>query len=240
MLVVCWAITFLLPVARRSRPSRIGPLIAKMSVFERYLTLWVALCIVVGIALGHCFPASSTRIGAAELAQVNLPVAVLIWLMIIPMLLKIDFAALGKVRRALARHRRHAVHQLGGQAVLDGAARLAVHRLAVPALAARRPDRQLHRRPDPAGRRALHRHGLRVEQPVGRRAALHPDARWRSTTRSWWSPSRRSSACCSACRRSPCRGRRCCSRSCSTSSCRSSLAQILRRSVLSRGGAAGA
>jgi ACR3 family arsenite transporter len=66
-----------------------------------------------------------------RIAKVNLPVAVLIWLMIIPMLLKIDFAALGR-SGALARHRRHAVHQLGGQAVLDGAARLAVHRLAVP------------------------------------------------------------------------------------------------------------
>ena len=52
-------------------------------------------------------------IGAAEVAEVNLPVAVLIWLMIIPMLIKIDFAALGQVARALARHRRDAVHQLG-------------------------------------------------------------------------------------------------------------------------------
>ena len=69
-----------------------------MSVFERYLTLWVALCIVVGIALGHWFPAVFHAIGAAELAHVNLPVAVLIWLMIIPMLVKVDFAAIGKVR----------------------------------------------------------------------------------------------------------------------------------------------
>ena len=69
-----------------------------MSLFERYLTLWVALCIVVGIALGHWFPAVFHAIGAAELAHVNLPVAVLIWLMIIPMLVKVDFAAIGKVR----------------------------------------------------------------------------------------------------------------------------------------------
>ena len=69
-----------------------------MSTFERYLTVWVALCIVLGIALGHFFPGFFQAVGSAEIARVNLPVAVLIWLMIIPMLAKIDFAALGKVR----------------------------------------------------------------------------------------------------------------------------------------------
>ena len=69
-----------------------------MSLFERYLTLWVAVCMVVGIALGHLLPDVFQAIGAAEIAQVNLPVAVLIWLMIIPMLTKIDFAALGHVK----------------------------------------------------------------------------------------------------------------------------------------------
>ena len=75
-----------------------APAVPAMSLFERYLTLWVALCIVVGIALGHWFPAVFHAIGAAELAHVNLPVAALIWLMIIPMLVKVDFAAIGKVR----------------------------------------------------------------------------------------------------------------------------------------------
>jgi ACR3 family arsenite transporter len=69
-----------------------------MSTFERYLTLWVALCIAVGVALGHFLPDVFQAIGSAEVAQVNLPVAVLIWLMIIPMLTKIDFAALGRVK----------------------------------------------------------------------------------------------------------------------------------------------
>ena len=69
-----------------------------MSTFERYLTVWVALCIAAGIALGHFFPAAFHAIGAAEIAKVNLPVAVLIWLMIIPMLMKIDFAALAQVK----------------------------------------------------------------------------------------------------------------------------------------------
>lgn len=69
-----------------------------MSRFERYLTLWVFLCIVAGIALGQMVPGVFHAIGAAEIAKVNLPVAVLIWLMIIPMLMKIDFAALSQVR----------------------------------------------------------------------------------------------------------------------------------------------
>ena len=69
-----------------------------MSTFERYLTLWVGLCIAVGVALGHALPTVFQAIGSAEIARVNLPVAVLIWLMIIPMLVKIDFAALGQVR----------------------------------------------------------------------------------------------------------------------------------------------
>jgi ACR3 family arsenite transporter len=69
-----------------------------MSTFERYLTLWVALCIVAGIALGHVMPGVFHAIGTAEIAKVNLPVAVLIWLMIVPMLVRIDFAALGQVR----------------------------------------------------------------------------------------------------------------------------------------------
>jgi len=68
-----------------------------MGFFERYLTLWVFLCIIAGIALGHWFPMLFQMLGRMEVAQVNLPVAVLIWLMIIPMLLKIDFSALHHV-----------------------------------------------------------------------------------------------------------------------------------------------
>jgi ACR3 family arsenite transporter len=69
-----------------------------LSVFERYLTLWVAICIVVGVVLGHYFSDVFRWIGGMEAAQVNLPVAILIWLMIIPMLVKIDFGALSQVR----------------------------------------------------------------------------------------------------------------------------------------------
>jgi len=69
-----------------------------MNLFERFLTLWVGLCIVAGVALGHAMPGPFQAIGRMEVAQVNLPVAVLIWLMIIPMLLKIDFGALHQVK----------------------------------------------------------------------------------------------------------------------------------------------
>jgi ACR3 family arsenite transporter len=69
-----------------------------MNLFERYLSLWVALCIVAGVALGHLLPGLFAAIASAEIARVNLPVAGLVWLMIIPMLLKIDFGALGQVR----------------------------------------------------------------------------------------------------------------------------------------------
>ncbi|MGH6884225.1 ACR3 family arsenite efflux transporter [Hypericibacter sp.] len=68
-----------------------------MSVFERYLTLWVALCIAVGVALGHLLPGVFQAIGGLEIAKVNLPVAILIWLMIVPMLMRIDFKALAGV-----------------------------------------------------------------------------------------------------------------------------------------------
>lgn len=68
-----------------------------MGLFERYLTVWVLLCIGLGIGLGALFPSLFQGIAKLEVAQVNLPVAVLIWLMIIPMLLKIDFKALREV-----------------------------------------------------------------------------------------------------------------------------------------------
>jgi len=70
-----------------------------MSVFERFLTVWVFLCIVVGIALGQFIPAPFQLLGKLEVARVNLPVGLLIWIMIIPMLVKVDFGALHEVRQ---------------------------------------------------------------------------------------------------------------------------------------------
>lgn len=72
-----------------------------MSLFERYLSIWVLLCIITGITLGHLFPSVFQMIGGLEIARVNLPVAVLVWLMILPMLLKIDFHTLHEVRHHL-------------------------------------------------------------------------------------------------------------------------------------------
>jgi ACR3 family arsenite transporter len=77
-----------------ARPAAIAPL----NFFERYLTAWVALCIVVGIALGQFLPGFFQTIGGMEIARVNLPVGLLIWVMIIPMLLKIDFGALHQIK----------------------------------------------------------------------------------------------------------------------------------------------
>jgi len=71
---------------------------APMNLFERWLSLWVALCIVVGILAGQLMPAPFQALGQMEVAQVNLPVGLLIWIMIIPMLMKIDFAALHQVK----------------------------------------------------------------------------------------------------------------------------------------------
>src|SRR6267142_951756 len=68
-----------------------------LGTFERYLTVWVALCIIAGIVLGRLLPAPFQALGRMTVAEVNIPVAVLIWLMIVPMLLKVDFGALHRV-----------------------------------------------------------------------------------------------------------------------------------------------
>ncbi len=73
--------------------------IAPMNIFERYLTIWVGLCIILGIILGQFFPGLFQAIGKMEVAQVNLPVGSLIWIMIIPMLMKVNFGALHEVKQ---------------------------------------------------------------------------------------------------------------------------------------------
>src|SRR5512139_3259603 len=80
------------------RAARMVGAAAPMSVFERWLTLWVALCIIAGVLLGQIFPAPFQALGRMEMARVNVPVGLLIWVMIIPMLMKIDFSALHQVK----------------------------------------------------------------------------------------------------------------------------------------------
>src|SRR5881275_2484082 len=75
--------------SRRAAPA--------LGAFERYLTLWVALCIIAGVLLGQLMPAPFQALGRMNVAEVNIPVALLIWLMIVPMLLKVDFGALHRV-----------------------------------------------------------------------------------------------------------------------------------------------
>ena len=76
-----------------------APALPRIGFFARYLSVWVALCIVAGIILGHLIPGLFETLAAAEVQQINLPVAALVWLMIVPMLLKVDFAQLAGVRR---------------------------------------------------------------------------------------------------------------------------------------------
>src|ERR1700675_624944 len=81
-----------------STDTAVGGARLAIGFFERYLTVWVALCIVGGILLGQVLPQLFQAVGRMEVAQVNLPVGVLIWVMIIPMLVKIDFSAMTQVK----------------------------------------------------------------------------------------------------------------------------------------------
>jgi ACR3 family arsenite transporter len=88
------------PTSQKQQLPKVTP--KRLNVFERYLTLWVLICMVVGVALGKYLPggiAALSKMEFGEGSQVNVPIAVLIWLMIFPMMLKIDFGALGGIAR---------------------------------------------------------------------------------------------------------------------------------------------
>ena len=70
-----------------------------MGLFERYLSLWIALAIAVGVLLGGVFPDLASWIASLEVARINVPIAVLIWGMIVPMMLAVDFSAIGGIRQ---------------------------------------------------------------------------------------------------------------------------------------------
>ena len=188
--------------------DRAAPPKPAMNVFERFLTFWVALCIIVGIALGQLLPGVFRVLGDATVAQVNLPVAVLVWLMIVPMLLKIDLAAL----REVGQHWRGIASTVG------------VNWLIKPfsmALLAWIFIAHFFRPFLPADQVNSYIAGLILLAAAPCTAMVfvwsnlvdgEPHftlcARWRSTTRSWWWRSRRSSVCCSVSPRLLCRGTR--------------------------------
>ena len=150
-----------------------------MNLFERYLTLWVGICIVVGIGLGQLFPGIFQFVGRIEVAHINLPVAVLVWLMIIPMLIKIDLRQLKGVRE----------HWRGVGVTLFvnwGVKPFSMALLAwffigflFRGIPSRGTDRLLHRRPGNTCSRTVYGNGVRLEQPDARRTSLSRCRRWR-------------------------------------------------------------
>ena len=99
-----------------------------MSSFERYLSLWVALCIVAGMALGTLLPGLFAALAALEYGSVNFVVAVLIWAMVYPMMVAVDFASLRRVHERPEGPDHHAGGELADQALHHGGARRAVLR----------------------------------------------------------------------------------------------------------------
>ena len=147
-----------------------------MSLFERYLTVWVALCIVAG---RHPRPSGAKRISCDRRGRNRQGQSAGRGLDLAHDHSHADQDRLCRARRspsALARHRRDPLHQLGRQAVLDGGARRVLHRLSVPALSASRSDQLLHRRPDHPRRRAVHGDGVRLVEPDQGRTAFHAHA----------------------------------------------------------------
>ena len=162
------------PYSRAHNPHQSG-----LGFFERYLSLWVALCMA-----GRCrswqtaarLPCRRLRgIEFGQGSQINIPIAVLIWLMITPMMMKVDFVV-DPQRRAEARgSARHAVRQLAGQAVLDGALAGSSSGSSSPVSSARRSG-PVHRRLHHSGRCAMHGDGVCLEPSHGRRPGLHARA----------------------------------------------------------------
>ena len=102
----------------------------RLAFFERYLTVWVFLCMVAGVALGKLAPAFTAQLSRLQFgqgSQVNVPIGVLLWLMIYPMMLKVDFTALGGIARKPKGLAVTLVRQLAGQAVQHGLPGVVVH-----------------------------------------------------------------------------------------------------------------
>ena len=151
----------------------------RLNVFERFLTVWVGVCMIAGLALGKWAPSMVQSLRSLEFgrgSQVNVPIAVLIWLMIIPMMMKVDFGAIRDVGQRAARTARHAVRELAGEAVLHGADRLGVLPARFQPLDYAGRGGSVHRGHDHPGGGSVHGDGVRVELPHGRRPGLHAGA----------------------------------------------------------------
>ena len=136
-----------------------------MGLFERYLSLWIALAIVVGVVLGGLLPDLAAWIASLEVARINLPIAVLIWGMIVPMMLAVDFSAIGGMREQPRGAVDHCGDELVDQAAHDDGFGLGVHPWRVRGLDPGSHGPGVCGRHDSAGGGSLHRDGVCVESP---------------------------------------------------------------------------
>ena len=148
----------------------------RLAFFERYLSLWVALCMIDWSSSREGSARSDCRVRALEFgagSQINAPIAVLIWLMITPMMMKVDFSAVRNVGRRPAGLARHSVRELGGQALLHGSSRLAFLPARVFAASSAQRSGPIHCRLHHSCRGSVHGDGVRLEPPDRRRPGLH-------------------------------------------------------------------
>ena len=135
----------------------------RLAFFERYLTVWVLVCMVVGVAFGKLLPdltATLSKLEFGQGSQVNVPIGVLLWLMIYPMMLKVDFSAIGGIAQTAKGIAGDAVCELAGEAVQHGAAGLDLHAARLCRLDWPGDGQAIHRRTHHPGRGALHGDGV--------------------------------------------------------------------------------
>ena len=145
-----------------------GRLRRVMGAFERFLSVWVALCMAAGVALGTLFPGAVAALRSLELgqgSQVNAAIMVLIWLMVAPMMARIDFPAIRNVGKGASRARRYALRELARETVFDGPSRAGSSSGTCSRRGSRRPqaDQYIAGSDHPRGR-AVHGDGLRLER----------------------------------------------------------------------------
>src|SRR5574338_811214 len=161
-------------IALTSGPQT-APTVKRLNLFERYLTVWVGLCMVAGGLMGRLTPEIVQTFRDMEFGRnshVNLPMAVLIWLMIIPMMMKVDFRAVAKVGQR-PQGLLVTVHQLADQTLLDGLLGLVLLPIYLLTVDHTGRSRSIYRRVNYSRRCALYGHGLCLELPHRRRSGLY-------------------------------------------------------------------